>query len=98
MTDNKTDTSAQFEYGRLLLALVSAVVIMFAMHAVDLTAILPFKPELLYVVFATPVQFWSGSFMYVNVWNTLKRGSSNMNTLIALGLYHYCWMPLGLNL
>ena len=85
LTDNKTDTSAQFEYGRLLLALVSAVVIMFAMHAVDLTVILPFKPELLYVVFATPVQFWSGSFMYVNVWNTLKRGSSNMNTLIALG-------------
>ena len=85
LDDRKTVSSSKFEYGHLALALVSAIVIMFAMHAVDLAGLLPFKPDFLYVAVATPVQFWSGSFMYANVWNTLKRGYSNMNTLIALG-------------
>ena len=34
---------------------------------------------------ATPVQFWAGRQFYVGAWGALKHGTSNMNTLIALG-------------
>ena len=33
---------------------------------------------------ATPVQFWVGAQFYRSAWRGLKRGSTNMNTLIAL--------------
>jgi Cu+-exporting ATPase len=34
---------------------------------------------------ATPVQFWAGRQFYEGAWGALKHGTSNMNTLIALG-------------
>ena len=34
---------------------------------------------------ATPVQFWSGKRFYSGAWSNLKNGSSNMDTLVALG-------------
>jgi Cu+-exporting ATPase len=34
---------------------------------------------------AMPVQFWAGRQFYVGAWAALKHGTSNMNTLIALG-------------
>ena len=36
-------------------------------------------------VLATPVQFWAGRQFYEGAWGALKHGTSNMNTLIALG-------------
>jgi Cu+-exporting ATPase len=34
---------------------------------------------------ATPVQFWVGARFYRGAWSSLKSGSSNMDTLVALG-------------
>jgi Cu+-exporting ATPase len=34
---------------------------------------------------ATPVQFWAGARFYKGAWSSLKNGSSNMDTLVALG-------------
>lgn len=34
---------------------------------------------------ATPVQFWATRHIYANAWGALRHGTSNMNTLIALG-------------
>ncbi len=34
---------------------------------------------------ATPIQFWSGKRFYEGAWSNLKNGSSNMDTLVALG-------------
>jgi Cu+-exporting ATPase len=34
---------------------------------------------------ATPIQFWAGKRFYLGAWSNLKNGSSNMDTLVALG-------------
>ncbi len=47
--------------------------------------ILPFRLDILLFVLATPVQFWAGKRFYDGAWGALKRGTSNMNTLIAVG-------------
>jgi Cu+-exporting ATPase len=50
----------------------------------------PWVPALLQehgvlLLLATPVQFWSGWQFYRGTWATLKHGSADMNTLIAVG-------------
>ncbi len=47
--------------------------------------ILPFRLDFLLFILATPVQFWAGKRFYDGAWGALKRGTSNMNTLIAVG-------------
>ena len=37
------------------------------------------------LVLATPVQFWCGQTFFVKGWQALKRGSADMNVLVALG-------------
>ncbi len=39
----------------------------------------------LFLLLATPVQFYAGSGFYRDAWNALKHRSANMGTLIALG-------------
>ena len=46
---------------------------------------LPFRLDFLLFVLATPVQFWAGKRFYAGAWAALKHGTSNMNTLIAVG-------------
>jgi len=46
---------------------------------------LPFRLDFLLLVLATPVQFWAGKRFYAGAWAALKHGTSNMNTLIAVG-------------
>jgi Cu+-exporting ATPase len=47
--------------------------------------ILPFRLDILLFILATPVQFWAGKRFYAGAWAALKHGTSNMNTLIAVG-------------
>ena len=47
--------------------------------------ILPFRLDILLFVLATPVQFWAARRFYAGAWAALKHGTSNMNTLIAVG-------------
>ena len=46
---------------------------------------LPFRLDILLLVLSTPVQFWAGKRFYAGAWSALKHGTSNMNTLIAVG-------------
>jgi len=39
----------------------------------------------LQLVLTTPVQFWCGSTFYRGAWKALRRGNTDMNSLIALG-------------
>src|SRR5574340_1235397 len=62
----------------LTLPLVAEMLLMFfGVHAM--------MPGWLQFALATPVQFWSGRRFYTGAWSSLKAGSANMDTLVALG-------------
>jgi len=44
-----------------------------------------FTVALLQLLLATPIQFYSGSRFYRGAWATAKHGTTDMNTLVALG-------------
>ena len=45
----------------------------------------PFVGSLLQLLLATPIQFYAGSRFYRGAWATAKHGTTDMNTLVALG-------------
>ena len=45
----------------------------------------PFVGALLQLLLATPIQFYAGSRFYRGAWATAKHGTTDMNTLVALG-------------
>ncbi|MGZ9196523.1 MAG: heavy metal translocating P-type ATPase [Candidatus Deferrimicrobiaceae bacterium] len=45
----------------------------------------PFASALLQLALATPIQFYVGSRFYRGAWSTAKHGTTDMNTLVALG-------------
>ena len=80
------------EYRRLLLrflvsATVAAILMLgMARHAIPGLDHLPTETlHLLMLLLTLPVQFWAGWHFYVGMWATLKRGTADMNTLIAVG-------------
>ena len=62
-----------------------AALIMALMAIPAVRDILPFRLDILLLVLAMPVQFWAGKRFYAGAWAALKHGTSNMNTLIAVG-------------
>ena len=66
-------------------SLVVAAAIMVTMGFSAVSSSLPFRAELAFLLLATPVQFWAGRQFYSSAWGALKHGTSNMNTLIAVG-------------
>ena len=70
---------------KFIFSLAVAGIIMAAMVLSSVTAALPFRVEFLLMALATPVQFWAGRQFYIRAWGALKHGTSNMNTLIAVG-------------
>ena len=61
------------------------VLIMALMAIPTVHEILPFRLDILLFVLASPVQFWAAKRFYAGAWAALKHGTSNMNTLIAVG-------------
>ena len=45
----------------------------------------PSEVNILLLLLAIPVQFWAGATFYRGTWKTLRHGSADMNTLVALG-------------
>src|SRR3970282_1745685 len=45
----------------------------------------PFSSALLQLALVTPIQFYVGSRFYRGAWATAKHGTTDMNTLVALG-------------
>ena len=70
---------------KFALSLAVSAAIMVAMAVPALKTALPFRVDFLFLVLATPVQFWAGSQFYTGAWGALKHRTSNMNTLIAVG-------------
>ena len=66
-------------------SLAVAAFIMALMAIPTVSDVLPFRLDILLFVLATPVQFWSGRRFYAGALAALKHGTSNMNTLIAVG-------------
>lgn len=72
---------------RLIVATVLTIPLLLGLATMTVA---PFLPHLLMnpwlqLALATPVQFYAGRPFYKGAWNALKHGSSDMNTLIAVG-------------
>ncbi|MCX7791848.1 MAG: heavy metal translocating P-type ATPase [Chloroflexaceae bacterium] len=52
----------------------------------------------IFLILATPVQFFSGRDFYINAWKALKARTANMDTLIAMGSSAAYFYSLGLML
>ena len=70
---------------KFIVSLVVAGAIMAMMAIPNVADILPFRLDFLLLALAAPVQFWAGRQFYKGAWGALKHGTSNMNTLIAVG-------------
>jgi Cu+-exporting ATPase len=73
---------------RFLVSAVVAAILMLGMtrHAIPGLNHLPTATLHVLMLFLTlPVQFWAGWPFYGGTWATLKRGTADMNTLIAVG-------------
>jgi Cu+-exporting ATPase len=67
------------------LSLTIAAIIMLTMFTLGVDQPYNFQVNILFWILATPVQFWAGQQFYKHAWSALKRKSSDMNTLVALG-------------
>ena len=70
---------------KLIASLAVAALTMALMFTPAVHNALPFSLDYILLILATPVQFWAGRQFYIGAWGALKRRSSNMNTLIAVG-------------
>ena len=83
--DAATSRDASALRRRVVASLLSAAIIMVLMAVGKVSDGLPFRLDYLLLGLATPVQFWAGKQFYALAWATLKRRTSNMHTLIAVG-------------
>ena len=51
----------------------------------SLSNLTPTSVNIFAFILASPVQFWAGSQFYHSAWSAARLGTSNMNTLIAIG-------------
>ncbi len=70
---------------KFVFSLAVAAAIMAGMAVSSFRTALPFRADFLFLALAAPVQFWAGRQFYIAAWGALKHGTSNMNTLIAVG-------------
>ena len=80
-----TDRSQKRIIQQAVVSLLGAGFIMLGMVP-NLGSALPFQNEYLSFVIATIVQFWAGRQFYTSSWNAARHRTTNMNTLIAVGI------------
>ena len=76
------------DYLRLKRKLIVSAVLTLVILIGSMTSLLAFLPlgaPVWLFVLTTPVQFWVGGQFYRNAWVRARHGSSDMNTLIAVG-------------
>ncbi len=89
-TDDPSDRAAE-EHRRDLAALRLKFGISLAVGLLMMVVMfspLPFPHERLYLLMfllATPIQFWAGRQFYKGAWAAARHGTTNMNTLVAVG-------------
>ncbi len=73
---------------RMIISVAVSAFIMFAMNYQSVDSLKSLSPTLvnvLFLVLATPVQFWAGKRFYKSAWSAARLRTSNMNTLVAIG-------------
>lgn len=75
----------QREKRKLLMKLTGGGILTMVIHAVAVSSIDPRTVSLIQFLLAAPVVFWVGSPFIVGALNALKKGTSDMNTLVSLG-------------
>jgi len=70
---------------KVALAIGTSAVVMVMMFVPWFMDNAGFRLEFLFLALTTPVQFWAGRHFYVSAFGALRHGTSNMNTLIAVG-------------
>src|SRR5439155_2976974 len=90
--DTASDTGYQRRHlvdlrRRLLIAAALTVPLLLGLARMTVAPFLPaiLSEPLLQLALATPVQFWAGWPFYRGAWKVLRHGSTDMNTLIAVG-------------
>ncbi|MEE8045353.1 MAG: heavy metal translocating P-type ATPase [Dehalococcoidia bacterium] len=74
--------------GMMIVSLAVAAFVMIEMNyasVASLSRLSPTAANILFLLLATPVQFWAGSRFYRSAWSAAKLRTSNMNTLVAIG-------------
>jgi len=72
----------------MVVSLAVAAFVMIAMNYTKIESLSSLSPTVVNVVFlilATPVQFWAGRRFYRSAWAAARLRTSNMNTLVAIG-------------
>jgi Cu+-exporting ATPase len=82
---------------RLAIAAALTIPLLLGLARMTVAAGLPsfLSDPLFQLVLATPVQFWAGWPFYRGAWKVLRHGSSDMNTLIAIGTSAAYFASLG---
>ena len=88
--EDKEIRSAEIRQTRnkMMISLSVAAILMIAMNYSSnnwLSNLTPTSINIFAFILASPVQFWAGSQFYRSAWSTARLGTSNMNTLIAIG-------------
>ena len=88
--EDKEIRSAEIRQTRnkMMISLSVAAILMIAMNYSSnnwLSNLTPTAINIFAFILASPVQFWAGSQFYRSAWSAARLGTSNMNTLIAIG-------------
>jgi len=88
--EDKEIRSAEIRQTRnkMMISLSVAAILMIAMNYSSnnwLSNLTPTSINIFAFILASPVQFWAGSQFYRSAWSAARLGTSNMNTLIAIG-------------
>ena len=86
--EEEVERQRRDDYLRLKRKLIVSAVLTVMILAGSMTSLLSFLPlgaPVWLFVLTTPVQFWVGGQFYRNAWARARHGSSDMNTLIAVG-------------
>ena len=88
--EDKEIRSAEIRQTRnkMMISLSVAAILMTAMNYSSnnsLSNLTPTSINIFAFILASPIQFWAGSQFYRSAWSAVRLGTSNMNTLIAIG-------------
>jgi len=88
--EDKETRSAEIKQTRnkMMISLSVAAILMTAMNYPSnnwISNLTPTSINIFAFILASPVQFWAGSQFYRSAWSAARLGTSNMNTLIAIG-------------
>ena len=87
-----TDRDTIILLSKASISIIAAALIMSAMVFPYPDRVFGLSLNLIFLAIASPIQIWAASQFYVSAWSALRHGTTNMNTLIAIGTsVAYCY-------